>query len=124
VLAFVGAILRDSGYTVWEAENPSAALEIFESEQPINLLLVDYAMPEMNGIAVINHARTHQPGLKVLLMSGHADILHANGASGIPLLAKPFKLTELCRRIAEILAEPPCERGVRDASSQLLAVPQ
>ena len=121
VLAFVGQILRDSGYTVWEAERPSLALEIFERYWPIDLLLVDYAMPEMNGVAVIGRARTRQPGLKVLLMSGHADILQSGGASGIPLLAKPFKLDELRRRVADVLSALPSEPERHDASSQILA---
>ena len=79
-------------------------------------------MPEMNGVAVIDRARTRQPGLKVLLMSGHADILHTGGASGIPLLAKPFKLDELRRKIVDVLPMPPSGTGPHDASSQLLAV--
>jgi signal transduction histidine kinase/CheY-like chemotaxis protein len=103
VLTFVGAVLRGDGYTVWEAGTPSEALEIVERERPIDLLLVDYAMPEMNGLAVIDRARDCQRGLKTLMMSGHADILHSAGMSGVPLLAKPFKVAELRKRIAEIM---------------------
>jgi signal transduction histidine kinase/ActR/RegA family two-component response regulator len=111
VLAFVGTVLRDGGNTVWEAESPSLALQILKRERPLDLLLVDYAMPSMNGIEVINRARMGQPGLKVLLMSGHADVLHANGALGIPLLAKPFKVTELHRRVAATLYEAALDTG-------------
>jgi CheY-like chemotaxis protein len=106
VLTFVGMILRDCGYTVWEAESPRIALEIFQRERVIDLLLVDYAMPEMTGVAVIDRARAYQAGLKAVLMSGHADMLRARGTSGIPLLAKPFKIAELRRRIAEVLLIP------------------
>jgi CheY-like chemotaxis protein len=106
VLAFVGMILRDSGYTVWEANNPPLALELFKNERSIDLLLVDYAMPEMNGLAIIDRARAGRQGLKVILMSGHADILHAGDTLDIPLLAKPFKAVELRRRIAEVLLGP------------------
>ena len=103
VRAVVGAFLRDSGYVVWEAENPFLAFEILEREWPIDLLIADYAMPEMNGLAVIDCAQAHHVGLRVLLMSGHADILQAGGVSGIPLLVKPFKVAELKRRITETL---------------------
>ena len=102
VRAFVGTYLRDSGYMVWEANNPTLALQILERERPIDLLLVDYAMPEMNGRAVIDRARTCQPELKALLITGYAEALRT-GVSAIPLLAKPFKVAELSRRIAEIL---------------------
>jgi signal transduction histidine kinase/CheY-like chemotaxis protein len=118
----VSACLRDSGYVVWEAENPFLAFEILEREWPIDLLIADYAMPEMNGLAVIDRAQAHHHGLRVLLMSGHADILHAGGVSGIPLLAKPFKVGELKRRITETLQTPSFDASLGEATSRLLAL--
>jgi nitrogen-specific signal transduction histidine kinase/CheY-like chemotaxis protein len=122
VRAVVGSSLRDSGYAVWEAESPAHAFDILEREQPIDLLVVDYAMPEMNGLAVIDRALACHHGLKALLISGHAEILHAGGGSGVPLLPKPFKIAELRRRIAEVLlaSSPVAELGAR--SSRVLAV--
>jgi len=121
VRAVVGEFLRDSGYVVWEAENPFLALEILEREWPIDLLIADYAMPEMNGLAVIDRAQAHYHGLRVLLMSGHAEILQAGGGSGIPLLTKPFKVAELKKRITETL-QAPCDVCVGMPKSRLLAV--
>jgi CheY-like chemotaxis protein len=106
VRGFVGALLRDSGYMVWEANNPVLALQILQSEQPIDLLLTDYAMPELSGETIITRAREFQPAIKVLLMSGHADVLRAGGVSGIPLLAKPFRVAELRKRVVEALRGP------------------
>jgi signal transduction histidine kinase/ActR/RegA family two-component response regulator len=122
VRAVVGAFLRDSGYIVWEAENPFLAFEILEREWPIDLLIADYAMPEMNGLAVIDRALTHHHGLRVLLMSGHADMLHAGGVSGIPLLAKPFKVAELKRRITQTLQAPLADICVSRPKSHLVAI--
>ena len=121
VRAVVGTFLRDSGYVVWEAANPLLAFEILEREWPIDLFIADYAMPEMNGLAVIDRAQAHHPGLRVLLMSGHTDILHADGVSGIPLLAKPFKVAELKRRITETLLAPWSDVRVGTPDAQLLA---
>ena len=111
VLTFVATVLRDNGHVVWEADAPSRALAILERERPLDLLLVDYAMPEMNGVTVIDRARTCQPELKVMLMSGHADVLRSGDALGIPLLAKPFKVAELRQRISEVLAMRPPDAG-------------
>jgi CheY-like chemotaxis protein len=112
VRALVGTFLRDSGFTVWEANNPALALQILERERPIDLLLVDYAMPEMSGLAVIDRAQSCQPGLKTLLITGYADALSNNGVCGAPILPKPFKVAELGRRIAEILNELSLGDGV------------
>jgi signal transduction histidine kinase len=105
VRSLVGELLRDLGHTVWEAPNPALALQILERERPVDLLLVDYAMPEMNGQSVIDRARASQPGLRTLLMTGYAEALRNNGVLGVPVLRKPFKAAELSRRIAEILNE-------------------
>jgi signal transduction histidine kinase/ActR/RegA family two-component response regulator len=122
VRAVVAGFLRESGFVVWEAENPTLAFQILEEERPIDLLVADYAMPEMNGIAVIDRAQARHDGLKVLLMSGHADILHAGGVSGIPLLAKPFKVAELQRRIMETLDAAPSDICPVRPGARLLAV--
>jgi signal transduction histidine kinase/CheY-like chemotaxis protein len=103
VLTLVATVLRNNGHVVWEAETPSEALSIVERVRPLDLLLVDYAMPGMNGVAVIDRARACQRELNVILMSGHADVLRSGDISGIPLLAKPFKVAELRQRICEVL---------------------
>jgi signal transduction histidine kinase len=105
VRSLVGSSLRDIGYKVWEANHPAVALQILQRERPIDLLVVDYAMPEMNGPAVIDHALACQPGLKALLITGYVEALRNSGVIGIPVLPKPFKIAELSRRIAEILNE-------------------
>jgi CheY-like chemotaxis protein len=122
VRALVGAFLQDSGYVVWEAANPTLAFEILEKEWPIDLLIADYLMPEMNGLAVIDRAQARHHGLRVLLMSGYAEFLPAGGISGIPLLAKPFKIAELKRRITETLQAPSFDVRVGSPKSRLLAV--
>jgi DNA-binding NtrC family response regulator len=76
----------------------------------------------MNGLAVIDRAQARHHGLRVLLMSGHADVLHAGGVSGIPLLAKPFRVAELKRRITETLQAPSSDVGVGTSQPRLLAI--
>jgi signal transduction histidine kinase/ActR/RegA family two-component response regulator len=121
VRSVVGAYLRDVGYTVWEAANPTVALEILERESPLDVFIVDYAMPEMNGLTVIERARADHHGLKVLLMSGHADILQAGGLGGIPLLAKPFKVGDLGKQITKLLR--PFNTAMAESGPGLVIVP-
>jgi signal transduction histidine kinase len=114
VLSFVGTALRDDGWTVCEAETPFRAIEMIETEPPFDLLLVDYAMPQMNGLTVINRARAWQRELRVLLMSGNASVIREGGAPGVPLLAKPFKVAELRKRVADALYLATTELGCND----------
>lgn len=104
VRTFVVNALREGGFSVWEASSGSSALDILQRERPIDLLLVDYAMPEMNGTAVIARARAYLPGLKVVLMTGYAEILRAGTVGGVPLLEKPFDVADLEKRVREMLA--------------------
>jgi CheY-like chemotaxis protein len=120
VLTFVATVLRDNGHMVWEADTPFEALAIIEREQ-LDLLLVDYAMPGMNGVAVIERARGCQQDLKAILVSGHADVLRSGGVSGIPLLAKPFKVAELRQCLCEVLLALSPDAGFNTPAAQHFA---
>jgi CheY-like chemotaxis protein len=99
---FIGEYLGSVGYTTHEANGPEAALTILERNAQIDLLIVDYAMPGMNGVETIRQARQRRPDLKPLLITGYAGAV-GGGTEGIPLLRKPFAPAELARRVAEIL---------------------
>jgi signal transduction histidine kinase len=107
VRGFVVDALREGNYSVWEADRPSSALRILKQAQPIDLLLADYALPEMKGPALIDRALSLQPRLKALLMTGYAEALRNGGANGIPMMGKPFRVAELRQRIAELISAPP-----------------
>jgi signal transduction histidine kinase/CheY-like chemotaxis protein len=102
VRRFVGEFLGSVGYTIHEANGPIAALGILDNQAEIDLLIVDYAMPVMNGLETIQQARRRRPDLKPLLITGYAGAV-GGGAADIPLLRKPFAPAELARRVAEIL---------------------
>ena len=103
VRRFIGEFLHSAGYTIHEANGPEAALGILEQSAEIDLLIVDYAMPGMNGLETIRQARQRRPGVRPLLITGYAEAM-ADGTVGIPLLHKPFTPSELARTVAELLA--------------------
>ncbi|ONG45572.1 hypothetical protein BKE38_26350 [Pseudoroseomonas deserti] len=83
------------GCAVLEAEDGAAALRLLaaDSAPPIDALLVDYAMPGMDGATLLRAARALRPGLPALLVTGYA------GDPGLealaPVLPKPFRAAEL-----------------------------
>jgi CheY-like chemotaxis protein/two-component sensor histidine kinase len=106
VRTFVTEALENSGYrTIAMTDGPSA-LAILDADTPVDLLLVDLAMPEMDGAMVARLAQGRRPGLPILMVTGFADQKTvAAEASGVPVLRKPFKRAQLAARIAELLKE-------------------
>ena len=99
---FLSVFLNSNGYAVREASGPDAALRILEDTAEVELLIVDYAMPGMNGLETIRQAWQRRPNLKALLVTGQAAALP--GAAGVPLLRKPFTPADLAHKLTEILA--------------------
>jgi CheY-like chemotaxis protein len=71
-----------------------------------DLAVVDYKMPGMGGVAVVQQARARLPELKVLMITGHGsqEVMReatAVGASGV--LLKPFTPAELAQTVASLL---------------------
>jgi signal transduction histidine kinase len=99
---FTGEYLASLGYEVHVANDGGEALRLLERRADIELLIVDYAMPGINGLETIRRARQRLPRLKPLLITGYASGVSGNTA-GISLLRKPFAPAELAQRVAEIL---------------------
>ena len=102
VRRFISEFLGSIGYRVHAANDGELALELLERRKEIELLIVDYAMPGMNGLETIRQARQRRPRVKRLLITGYAGAIAGN-TTGIPLLRKPFSPAELARRVAAIL---------------------
>ena len=95
--------LESCGYHLLAAENGLAALDVLAGPERVDLLLVDMAMPGMNGVEVIRRARERYPRLRALLVSGYADIAAFSPAEGDLVLQKPYRLARLADSVAEAL---------------------
>jgi two-component system cell cycle sensor histidine kinase/response regulator CckA len=99
-------ILEGCGYVVHEARNGRHGLAQCQAhEGPIDLLLTDVMMPELDGRELAEAALKLRPGMKVLLMSGQSqdDLFTDGDQSGINFLQKPFLLADLARRVRDSL---------------------
>ena len=69
---YISSLLKEYGYTVYEAKNGEEALEIFErNKDHISVSLVDLVMPGIPGIEVMRQINKIKPEAKVIIMSGH-----------------------------------------------------
>ena len=103
VRRFLSELLKSDGYTVHEASTPEGAFRILEDGAAVDLLIVDYAMPEINGMEIIRQAWRKRPSLRTLLITGDAGAVGVD-AAGAPLLRKPFRPAEFSQTVATLLA--------------------
>jgi CheY-like chemotaxis protein len=66
-------VLESAGYSVFTAGNGKAGLELFTS-QFIDLVILDYAMPEMSGYDVAVEMRRINPGIPILMLSAYFPV--------------------------------------------------
>jgi signal transduction histidine kinase/ActR/RegA family two-component response regulator len=105
-------LLRTLGYAVIQAGGGRGALECLRTAPEIALLLTDVVMPDMNGPALAEAARTMRPGLPVVFMSGYSDLAGVTGGAALGrLVSKPFRASDLTEQIVAALSEQSVEAG-------------
>ena len=94
--AVVHGELEKLGYNFLEACDGADALVIAELHPgPIDVIVTDVIMPNVNGVALVQRLLPILPDVKVIYISGFPGVL----PSGIDYLAKPFKLSDLVNNI-------------------------
>jgi CheY-like chemotaxis protein len=100
----LGAQLRSAGYAVQLAPDYRLALEILESDAPVDLLLLDIVMPErVNGLALARMARLRRREIKILYLSGY-DVAGLDREALGTILRKPIDNAELLEEVQRTLA--------------------
>jgi CheY-like chemotaxis protein len=94
--------LTSAGYAVTAPTSASEALALVEQGERFDVLLTDLVMPELYGDELVAQARTHQPGLAAIVMSGYVSDPE-NFPETVEFLPKPFRPGELVATIARVL---------------------
>ena len=106
VRQMAGEMLTERGYAVGLAADGQEALAILERDGNFDVMLVDYVMPGINGIALMRTARTQFPNVKSLLMTGHAEMREGEIIDAESILRKPFNIATLDERMERLFARP------------------
>ena len=108
VRQYVVTQVKSLGYTALEAGNAAEALVIIDADEDIDLLFTDVIMPgNMNGRQLADEAARRRPELKTLFTSGYTEnaiVHHGRLDSGVLLLAKPYRKSELAKMLRTALA--------------------
>jgi PAS domain S-box-containing protein len=108
IRALAARVLCKCGYTVLEAHDGVAAIELAQKlpAQPIHLLVTDLSMPRMNGSRLASHLAAIQPNIRVLFLSGGLDAALPRlslPARHSALLPKPFTTALLAQQVRALL---------------------
>ncbi|HEX9170248.1 MAG TPA: ATP-binding protein [Roseiarcus sp.] len=107
VRAFASRALASRGYTVLEAETGLDALGVAEmAGEPIDLIVSDVIMPEMDGPTMLTELRRRGLTAKVIFVSGYADDAFARNlpeGQEFVFLPKPFSLKQLIETVKGLM---------------------
>ena len=100
--------LHSLGYVTLDAANATEAIAVVEASDRFDLLFTDVIMPgAMNGRQLADELQRRKPGLKVLFTSGYTEnaiIHHGRLDTGVLLLAKPYRKSDMAAMIRKALA--------------------
>jgi signal transduction histidine kinase len=99
VRASTADMLGELGYHVIEARSAEEALAMMDAS-PFDLLVTDHLMPGLSGIELADRVRARRPAMRILVISGYADIKGI--PPELPRLTKPFKQIDLEASLAQL----------------------
>jgi signal transduction histidine kinase/CheY-like chemotaxis protein len=105
VRAAVAGMLRYAGHDVVEAGSGRQALDCLDRHgDRIDLMILDYVMPDIDGVEVARLGRLKRPRLPILFITGFADTAFLAGAADSHhILQKPFYTADLVAKIEAAL---------------------
>ena len=106
--------LRADGYEVVEAPTGREALE--HVADGVDLVLLDYKLPDVDGVTVLRQIKEHDPDILVILLTAYATIETAVEAMKIGayhFANKPFNLDDISLTVAKALETTQLRREVR-----------
>ncbi len=93
----ISRVLQKKGITSEQAANGREAL-LQLAKQPMDLVLLDIRMPDMDGIELLKTIRANYPDTKVIMITGYPTIdsaVHCTKLGALDYLVKPFRLDDL-----------------------------
>ena len=105
------SMLRELGYLVLAVGSGGAALDLLERNDSVDLALLDYAMPGMNGVEVAKQIHSKFPSLPILFITGYADKSALGEIGDARIIKKPFVTDELANKVRAALQIGPRSNG-------------
>ena len=98
------SMLQDLGHVVIEVGSGGGALDVLDRNAQIDLVILDFAMPGMNGMEVARQMRAKSPSRPVVFVTGYADTSALGDIGETQIVRKPFISNELADKVQFALA--------------------
>ena len=112
------SMLQEMGHAVLEAGSGGHALELLEQQPNIDLMLIDFAMPGMNGAELARQVRAKRPGLPMIFLTGYADTTALGDTDEDHIIRKPFRDSDLVAKIRRVLETQSPAAGEKSLASR------
>ena len=116
-------ILKEDGYTIYEAEDCGHALNFLKKDSPPDLILLDLRIPgEMDGIDLLKEIKTTMPKIQVIILTAYGNIgsaVEAIKLGAYDYLAKPFENERLRLTIKRALESQKLTQEVLQLKTEL-----
>jgi nitrogen-specific signal transduction histidine kinase len=109
VRLLVREVLEELGYAAIEAAEAETAIPILSSRRPIDLMISDVGLPDMNGRQLAEIARAHRPRMPILFVTGYAENAAIRASflgANMSMITKPFAFGGLAAKVGEMLGRP------------------
>jgi signal transduction histidine kinase len=114
--ATVGDVLQHRGHRVRTAHRGQEALEHLVL-RPVDLAIVDFKLPDISGVDLLENIKAVSPETAVILISGHASLnsaIEAINGEASSYLVKPIDLRQLVGTVDRALAKQGAIRALRE----------
>jgi DNA-binding response OmpR family regulator len=115
--------LRADGHEIWEAGTAAEALE--RADEGPDLVLLDYKLPDADGLSVLKKLRELDPDVLVMMLTAHRSVelvVEAMKAGAYDYATKPFDLDDVAIRVQRALETTRLRRELKTLRNALSAL--
>ena len=96
--------LRENGFTVFEASDADAAIQLLEVRTDIHVVFTDVDMPgSMDGLKLAAYVRDRWPPIKLIVTSGHMAVEESRLPKGGRFFPKPYEVRHITSAIVDLI---------------------